>query len=93
MLVLTGLLTITCGLSTSQLPGNASFGITYDEWMKKESWGNVFASTTGTITDGDGIVGIKIDKESVMTHGNAETDGVGIGDVYAKHVQQITIEW
>lgn len=72
--------------------GNASFGITYDEWMKKESWGNVFASTTGTITDGDGIVGIKIDKESVMTHGNAETDGVGIGDVYAKHVQQITIQ-
>ena len=72
--------------------GSPNFGITYDEWTKNESWGPVFASTTGTITDGDGIVGIKIDKESVMTHGNAETDGVGIGDVYAKHVQQITIQ-
>ena len=27
-----------------------------------------------------------------MTNGNADSDGVGIGDVYAKHVQQITIQ-
>ena len=76
----------------SAATGKPNFGITYDEWTKKESWGNVFAATTAPIEDGSGIVGIKIDKETVMVKGNAETDGVGIGDVYAKHVQQITIQ-
>ena len=68
-----------------------NFGITYDEWTKNESWGPVFAATT-TAMDGTGMVGIKLDKKSVMIHGNAETGGVGIGDVYAQHVQQITIQ-
>ena len=68
-----------------------NFGITYDEWTKNESWGPVFAATT-TAMDGTGMVGIKLDKKSVMVHGNAETGGVGIGDVYAQHVQQITIQ-
>jgi hypothetical protein len=75
----------------SNATGNPNFGITYDEWLKNESWGSVFASTTSTLT-GSGLVGIKLDKETVMTHGNAETDGVGIGDKYAQHVQQITIQ-
>ena len=68
-----------------------NFGITYDEWTKNESWGPVFAATT-TAMDGTGMVGIKLDKKSVMIHGNAETGGVGIGDVYAQHVQQVTIQ-
>ena len=68
-----------------------NFGITYDEWTKNESWGPVFAATT-TAMDGTGMVGIKLDKKTVMVHGNAETGGVGIGDVYAQHVQQITIQ-
>ena len=68
-----------------------NFGITYDEWTKNESWGPVFAATT-TAMDGTGMVGIKLDKKSVMVHGNAETGGVGIGDVYAQHVQQVTIQ-
>ena len=71
--------------------GKPNFGITYDEWVKKESWGDVFAATT-TVMDGSGIVGIKLDKETVMVKGNAETGGAGIGDVYAQHVQQITIQ-
>ena len=71
--------------------GTPNFGITYDEWTKNESWGPVFASTA-TAMDGTGIVGIKLDKKTVMVHGNAETGGVGIGDVYAQHVQQITIQ-
>ena len=68
-----------------------NFGITYDEWTKNESWGPVFAATT-TAMDGTGMVGIKLDKKSVMIHGNAETGGVGIGDVYAQHVQQVTMQ-
>ncbi len=71
--------------------GTPNFGITYDEWTKNESWGPVFASTAKAM-DGTGIVGIKLDKKTVMVHGNAETGGVGIGDVYAQHVQQITIQ-
>ena len=71
--------------------GTPNFGITYDEWLKNESWGPSFAATT-TAMDGTGMVGIKLDKKTVMVHGNAETDGVGIGDVYAQHVQQVTIQ-
>ena len=71
--------------------GTPNFGITYDEWTKNESWGPVFAATT-TAMDGTGMVGIKLDKKSIMVHGNAETGGVGIGDVYAQHVQQVTIQ-
>ena len=71
--------------------GTPNFGINYDEWQKNESWGPVFAATA-TAMDGTGMVGIKLDKKTVMVHGNAETDGVGIGDVYAQHVQQVTVQ-
>ena len=71
--------------------GTPNFGITYEEWTANADWGPVFASTTVAM-DGTGVVGIKLDKETVMVHGNAETDGVGIGDVYAQHVQQLTIQ-
>jgi hypothetical protein len=71
--------------------GSPNFGITYDEWQYNADWGPVFASTT-TAMDGTGVVGIKIDKTTVMTYGNAEVDGVGIGDVYGQHVQQLTIQ-
>ena len=71
--------------------GTPNFGITYDEWTSNADWGPVFASVT-TAMDGTGMVGIKLDKKTVMVHGNAETGGVGIGDVYAQHVQQITIQ-
>lgn len=75
----------------SSATGNPNFGITYDEWLSNADWGAVFASTTSTLS-GSGLVGIKLDKETVMTHGNAENDGVGIGDKYIQHVQQITIQ-
>lgn len=71
--------------------GTPNFGVTYDEWQKKESWGDVFVSTTAPMS-GTGIVGIKLDKKTVMVKGNAETNGTGIGDVYAQHVQQLTIQ-
>ncbi|MCR5242281.1 MAG: hypothetical protein K6D61_05365 [Prevotella sp.] len=76
----------------SNASGTPSFGITYDEWTSQATWGPVFASTTVPMPDGSGIVGIKIDKKTIMVHGNAEVDGVGIGDVYAQHVQQLTIQ-
>ena len=75
----------------SNAVGAPNFGINYDEWQYNADWGPVFAGTT-TAMDGTGMVGIKLDKKTVMTHGNAEVDGVGIGDVYAQHVQQITIQ-
>lgn len=71
--------------------GSPNFGITYDEWQYNADWGPVFASTTAEMS-GSGIVGIKIDKTTVMANGNAETDGVGKGDVYGQHVQQLTIQ-
>lgn len=75
----------------SNATGSPNFGITYDEWLSNADWGPVFASTTSEMS-GSGIVGIKIDKKTVMVNGNAETDGVGKGDVYAQHVQQLTIQ-
>ena len=75
----------------SNATGSPNFGITYDEWQYNADWGPVFASTTSAM-EGSGIVGIKIDKKTVMVNGNAETDGVGKGDVYGQHVQQITIQ-
>lgn len=75
----------------SNATGSPNFGITYDEWMYNADWGPVFAATS-TAMNGTGIVGIKIDKKTVMQKGNAETDGVGIGDVYSQHVQQVTIQ-
>ncbi len=75
----------------SNATGSPNFGITYDEWLSNANWGPVFASSTAEM-NGSGVVGIKIDKKTVMTHGNAETDGIGIGDVYGQHVQQLTIQ-
>ncbi len=75
----------------SNATGSPNFGITYDEWKSNADWGPVFASTTSEL-NGSGIVGIKLDKSTVMVNGNAETDGVGKGDVYAQHVQQLTIQ-
>ena len=75
----------------SNATGSPNFGITYDEWQYNADWGPVFASTTSTM-EGSGVVGIKIDKKTVMVNGNAETDGAGKGDVYGQHVQQITIQ-
>lgn len=72
--------------------GTPNFGITYDEWQRNADWGPVFVSSAVAMPDGSGMVGIKIDKETVMVYGNAEKDGVGIGDVYGQHVQQLTIQ-
>ncbi len=75
----------------SNATGKPNFGVTYDDWQYNADWGPVFASTTVEM-DGTGMVGIKLDKKTVIQHGNAEVDGEGIGDVYAQHVQQLTIQ-
>ncbi len=72
--------------------GSPNFGIVYNEWLKTESWGESFVTITTGIPDGSGTVGIKLDKESVMQHGNAKENGQGIGDVYAKHVSGVQIQ-
>jgi len=72
--------------------GSPNFGIIYNEWVKTETWGEAYATITTAVPDGDGIVAIKLDKETIMKYGSAKEGGTGIGDVYAKHVQQIQIQ-
>lgn len=72
--------------------GSPSFNIVYNEWVAKQSWGDQFATISVAIPDGDGMVGIKLDKETMMVYGSAEIDGQGKGDVYAQHVQQVQLQ-
>ena len=72
--------------------GSPNFGIIYNEWVKTETWGEAYATITTAVPDGDGIVAIKLDKETIMKYGSAKEGGTGLGDVYAKHVQQIQIQ-
>ena len=72
--------------------GTPSFGIVYNEWESTQSWGESFATITVAVPDGEGIVAIKLDKETAMKYGNAKEDGQGIGDVYAKHVSGVQIQ-
>ena len=72
--------------------GSPTFAIVYNEWRATESWGEAFQTVSVSIPNGDGIVGIKLDKETIMKYGSAKEGGVGIGDVYAKHVQQVQLQ-
>ena len=73
--------------------GPINFGIVYNEWLKKESWGDSFETQQSAITEGEGgVFGLKIDKTSTYTKGDAETGGKFIGDVYAKHIRQYQIQ-
>jgi len=72
--------------------GSPNFVVVYNEWKSTQSWGEEFQTTLTPIPDGDGMVGIKLDKETVMKYGSAKEGGVGVGDVYAKHVQQIQLQ-
>ncbi len=72
--------------------GSPSFAIVYNEWKSTESWGESFQTVSSPIPDGAGTVGIKLDKETIMQYGSAKEGGTGIGDVYAKHVQQIQLQ-
>ena len=72
--------------------GSPNFVVVYNEWKSTQSWGEEFQTSITPIPDGDGMVGIKLDKETVMKYGSAKEGGVGVGDVYAKHVQQIQLQ-
>jgi len=76
----------------SGAPGSPSFGVVYNEWEKTESWGEAYITVTSPIPDGSGVVGIKLDKETVMKYGSAKEGGTGIGDIYAQHVKQVQIQ-
>ncbi|MBR5749215.1 MAG: hypothetical protein IKY01_10590 [Prevotella sp.] len=72
--------------------GAVKFGVTYSEWLKLESWGDVFADAGVNFEGEAGIVGIKIDNETKCVVGNAKENGQYIGEVYGKHVRQLFIQ-
>lgn len=73
--------------------GTINFGICYNEWVSKESWGDNFKTVTSKIPEGTGgVFGIDIDNTSVYVNGSAETDGLYKGEVLGKHVRQIQIQ-
>jgi hypothetical protein len=69
--------------------GAIQFGIFYSEWMKTESWGEVWYTDQIDLTDAAGVVGIKIEKTKTIEKGVGGVDSEYKGDVYAKHARQV----
>lgn len=71
--------------------GKIGFNLVYSEWLKKESWGDVY-ETQSQIIEGitAGVVGIKINKTDEYENGDA--DGNFAGDRYDKHLRQICLQ-
>ena len=70
--------------------GKIQLKIEYDEWKKKESWGDVYDQQTVSFVDGSGYLGIAIDKQTTFEYGSV--DGAHKGEIYAKHIRQIIIQ-
>lgn len=71
--------------------GKIGFNLVYSEWLKKETWGDVY-ETKSQIIEGitSGVVGIAIDKTS--TYENGDVDGNFIDDTYDKHLRQVCLQ-
>lgn len=76
----------------SGFTGGAQFTCTYNEWKSKQSWGDVFDAASTPISGESGIAAVKLDKTSKYVTGNAQTDGKYIGDIYAKHIRQLSVQ-
>jgi len=76
----------------SGLTGKIAFGITYSEWLKTESWGDVYYSESTVLTEEDGVVGIALEKTKTYAVGPNNTENAYKGDVYAKHVRQVYMQ-
>jgi hypothetical protein len=72
--------------------GDINFSIEYNEWLKDESWGPSYYSDALMIQGKSGVVGIAVEKTKTYTNGTAKTDGLYKGEIYAKHVRQVSIQ-
>ena len=72
--------------------GTLKMAIEYDEWIKEESWGDVFDQQGVIFDDASGILFIAIDKTTTFVNGSAETEGAHKGEIYAKHVRQVVFQ-
>lgn len=72
--------------------GDIKFSIEYNEWLKDESWGPSYYSDALMIQGKSGVVGIAVEKTKTYTNGTAKTDGLYKGEIYAKHVRQVSIQ-
>jgi len=72
--------------------GDIKFSIEYNEWLKDESWGPSYYSDALLIQGKSGVVGIAVEKTKTYTNGTAKTDGLYKGEIYAKHVRQVSIQ-
>ena len=76
----------------SGLTSTIRLGLVYDEWIKEESWGDVFYADEIYFSAPEGIVAIPIEKTKTFVNGNAKTDGKYKGEIYAKHVRQLVFQ-
>ena len=72
--------------------GAINLGVMYSEWIAKQSWGDQFKDATVAIKDPSGVIGVKLDKESIYEKGNAEENGAYVGDIFAQHIREIFIQ-
>ena len=76
----------------SGFSGAINLGVMYSEWVASQSWGDQFKDATVALKDPSGVIGVKLDKESVYKVGNAKEDGAYVGDIYAQHIREIFIQ-
>ena len=79
----------------SELSGQINFIIIYDEYLRHESYGDVYDSEQVELISSDatsGIVRIAINKTKTFVKGGGSGGGAHIGDIYAKHVRELRIQ-
>ncbi len=75
--------------------GKIAFGVQYNEWLKKESWGDSYYTETKVIENVTaGIVGLAIVKDKKYVKGSTGDENTTqfVGDTYDKHLRQVQIQ-
>lgn len=74
--------------------GKIALGIVYNEWLKKESWGDSYVTESTVIENVvSGVIGLKINKKDEYENGSAGDETTKfVGDRYDKHLRQIQIQ-
>ena len=79
----------------SGLSGQINFIIYYDEFLRTESYGDVYDSEQVELISSDatsGIARIAINKTKTFVNGGGSGGGEHIGEIYAKHIREIRIQ-
>lgn len=80
-------------IQVENFSGKVSFTVTYNEYVKTESWGDVFDEESKIIEGvSAGVFGLPINKTKTYVKGNAKENGEFVGDSYDKHLRQISIQ-